>query len=291
MKKFGIVSNKHNDIDNKYANILIDLLKKAGGEIVFYKIITSTSLDEKIINELSLLDNCECLISLGGDGTFLRAAREVYKYSIPLLGINLGSLGFLTEVEKDSISEAVDCLINDNYHIEQRIMFDVDVIRDGKIIFSDRALNDVVVARGALSRILHLETYISGQYVDTFPGDGIIVSTPTGSTAYSLSAGGPIVEPDTDLIIVTPICSHILYSRSFVTKGDREVGINITNNYTHKCMVTADGQQGCEVSGGDKIKVRMSKYQVKIITIKKRDFFNVLRQKIYFRGESISSEK
>jgi NAD+ kinase len=175
--------------------------------------------------------------------------------------------------------------------VEERMMLETSIIRDNKVIGRDTALNDIVISRGALSRILHVKTYINDVFVDMFPGDGLIVSSPTGSTAYSLSAGGPIVEPDIDLIIVSPICPHILYSRSFITAGDRKVKAVIDEAYSHKAMVTVDGQKGHEIRGGDIIEVKKSIHTIKLIRINPKNFYNILRSKIYFRGESLKNDE
>ncbi|NTV90129.1 MAG: NAD(+)/NADH kinase, partial [Clostridiales bacterium] len=202
-------------------------------------------------------------------------------------GINLGNLGFLAEVDRNDIEEAVNRLINDNYSVEERMMLEVDIYRNGAKEVTEVALNDVVISRGAISRILHVKTLINDSYIDTFPGDGLIVSTPTGSTAYSLSAGGPIVEPGNDLMIITPICPHILYSRSFITAGSSEVKALLDEDFHHIAMVTIDGQEAYDIKGGDRVEVRKSRFTAKLVRINSRNFFNVLRAKIYNRGENI----
>jgi len=167
-------------------------------------------------------------------------------------------------------------------------MLETTIIRENKAIAKDIVLNDVVVSRGAISRIIHLKTYINDSFMDLYPGDGLIISTPTGSTAYSLSAGGPLVEPDVDLIIATPICPHLLYSRSFITTGDRVVKVVVDENYQYEAMVTVDGQVGYEVIGGDVIVTKKSQQRFPMIRLNNRsNFFDVLRGKIYDRGESM----
>ena len=288
MNKIGIIANKDRDIGYKYTRILAETIQKKGGLPIIAETVADQIGDIGIsMDQEKMLDAAEVVVCLGGDGTFLQAARDVYKSGLPLLGINLGNMGFLTEVDKNDIGNAVDNLINDKFTIEDRMMLDTVIIRDGDIIASDVALNDVVISRGAISKILHVKTYINDIFVDTFPGDGLIVSSPTGSTAYSLSAGGPIVEPDIQMIIVTPICPHILFTRSFITTGDRAVRAVIEESALHSAMVTVDGQVGYEVRGGDVIETKKSSHSVKIIRINPRNFFNVLRTKIYYRGESL----
>ena len=216
MKNIGVIVNTDRDRELKYTGILASNLCEAGANVILMsEIAEKLNIDSSCIRKKSkkseILKDADVLICLGGDGTFLKAARSVYKKNIPILGINLGSLGFLTEVEKNEIKDAVNCLMTGKYIVEERMMLEATIIRNDEIIGKDTALNDIVISRGALSRILHVKTYINDVFVDMFPGDGLIVSSPTGSTAYSLAVGGPIVEPDIDLIIVSPICPHILY--------------------------------------------------------------------------------
>ena len=288
MSKIGIIANEEKDNGLKFTRILADnIIKNGGHALVRWDIARRMGIGDENPTEEEIYEASDILVCLGGDGTFLKVARSAYKYGLPILGINLGSMGFLTEVEKRDIESAVKHLIEGRYDVETRIMLEADIMREGSSIGRDIALNDIVISRGALSRILHVKTYINNTFVDSFPGDGLIVSSPTGSTAYSLSAGGPIVEPDLDLIIVTPICPHILYSRSFITTGDRAVKAVVDENYSHSAMVTVDGQKGYEVRGGDIIEIKKSVHTVKLARINSRDFFNVLRTKIYYRGESL----
>lgn len=287
MIKIGVVTNFEKDNDLKYTRILIDSIHEAGGKAILSDDVSKGLGRNTSPSGDSVINEADILVCLGGDGTFLKLAREVYSLDIPLLGINMGSLGFLTEVERTEIKGAVEQLVKNDYEIENRMMLKVNVIRNGKIIAGDTALNDIVISRGALSRILHLKMYMNDSFADLFPGDGLIVSTPTGSTGYSLSAGGPIVEPNVDLIIVTPICPHILYSRSFITTGNGEIKVIIDEEYRHSAMVTVDGQEGYEVLGGDTIIIKKAEYNTKMIRINSRNFFNVLRKKIYERGENL----
>jgi len=296
MKVIGVIVNKNRDIALKYTSILANNIAEMGAKVLLLRGIPeelslneSSSLNSfvELSNEKEIIDNAEIVISLGGDGSFLKVARMAYEKDLPILGINLGSLGFLTEIEKDDIKSAVSNLLNGNYIVEKRMMLDGSIIRDGKVIANDTALNDIVISRGALSKILHLRAYLNDEFVDMFPGDGLIVSSPTGSTAYSLSAGGPIVEPNINLIIMSPICPHILYSRSIVTADDRIVKVVVDEDFAHEAMVTVDGQEGYEIKGGDIIIIEKSKYKTNLVRINPLNFFDVLRMKIYFRGECV----
>lgn len=292
MKTIGIIVNEERDEGYNYTRILVESILKKGGKVrISQPVAGALGIKPDHTEEHEILEDSELVICLGGDGTFLKAARSLYDKKLPILGINLGSLGFLTEVDRNDIEKAVEHIFSGNYEVEERMMLEASITREGNIIGRDLALNDVVISRGALSRILHLKTYINNIFVDTFPGDGLIVSSPTGSTAYSLSAGGPIVEPDTDLMIVTPICPHLLYSRSFVTTGDRAVRAVVDETYSHNAMVTIDGQKGFEIRGGDIIEIKKAPHSVKLIRINSRNFFNVLRNKIYYRGERLKKNE
>jgi NAD+ kinase len=291
MKQIGIITNSDKDKGFVFTKMLAALIEKSGGR---YYVTNDTAeainCHDKGLNEQEIFNKSDIIICLGGDGTFLKVARSAYKADVPIMGVNLGSLGFLTEIEKKDMENAVELINKGEYQIEKRMMLETRIYRDSCIIAEDTALNDVVISRGALSRILRVKTYINDTFVDMFPGDGLIVSSPTGSTGYTLSAGGPIVEPDIEMIIVTPICPHILYSRSFITTGDRSVRAVIDENYEHDAMVTVDGQKGYEIRGGDEVLVYKSEHSIKLVRIKSRNFYNVLRTKIYFRGEKLKTK-
>lgn len=292
MINIGVLANREKDKSLEYTHLLVDDITKKGAKVMLCSdIAIELGMEDEGLDEEAVIGNSEILICLGGDGTFLKVARKAYNKGVPILGINLGSLGFLTEIEKNDLSNAVESLVQGKYEIEERIMLESSIISDGKLISKDVALNDVVISRGALSRILHVKTYINNVFVDSFPGDGVIVSSPTGSTAYSLSCGGPIVEPDLDLMIVTPICPHILYSRSFITTGDRVVKVLVDESYCHAAMVTVDGQEGNEIRGGDYIEIKKAPYTVKLVRVNTRNFFNILRTKIYDRGERLRRDE
>ncbi len=284
----GVISNNDKDRDFRYTGILIGSIIKKGGTALFSdEISEGLKFKKNNVSEMDVFNNSDIIICIGGDGTFLQVAREVYDKGIPLLGINLGNLGFLTEIDKNDIDAAVEKILSNKFDVEERMMLEVTVTSRKNRIINDIALNDVVISRASLSRILHLKTYINDSYIDSFPGDGLIVSSPTGSTAYSLSAGGPIVEPDTELIIVTPICPHILYSRSYITTANRIVKVTLDESYSHEAMITVDGQRGYAILGGDVVEIRKASQSVKIIRVNPRNFFNVLHTKIFERGEGL----
>lgn len=292
MIRIGIITNLEKDPDLKHTSELASCVISMGGEAKLASEVSKIiGIGESCPDDDAVIESSDMVVCLGGDGTFLKAARRIYKKSIPILGINLGNLGFLTEIDKNEIPHAMEHIFKGEYKIEERMMLDVEIHKSGCDIIRDVALNDAVISRGAISRILHVKTYINDAFVDSFPGDGLIVSSPTGSTAYSLSAGGPIVEPDTDLIIISPICPHILYSRSFITKDTSTVTAVVDENFQHNAMVTIDGQEGYDIRGGDSVKISRSEHSIKLISINSRNFFNILRAKIYYRGESLRKDE
>ncbi len=291
-KTIGIFANGKKDREFKYTKILADCIRNHGGDIRICPFVAEKAgIEITDANKGDIYTKSDMLICLGGDGTFLKAARKAYLFDLPILGINLGSLGFLTEVDRDDIDKAVRALMDAQYEIEERMMLKAVIRRKDGCIFEDTALNDVVISRGAISKIINLRTYINDNFIDTFPGDGLIVSSPTGSTAYSLSAGGPIVEPNIGLMIISPICPHILYSRSIITPEDSAVRIIIEGNSDCGDMITIDGQKGYSAGSGDVVEVTRSVHTVKMICITRRNFFSVLRTKIYERGERIKENE
>jgi NAD+ kinase len=221
----------------------------------------------------------ECLIVLGGDGTLLNHARRAAPAGIPLLGINTGRIGFLTEVEAPELSFALEKLFHDEYYIDRRMMLEARVYRQGRLVEHSIALNDAVITKGSFARLIFLETFVDEEYVTTYPADGLIIATPTGSTAYSLSAGGPLVSPELELMLVTPICPHSLWVRPLVIGADREVKINV-HSQKEEVMLTMDGQYGFRLEQNDTVTVSRAGCKAKNIRLKNRSFFSLLRKKL-----------
>jgi NAD+ kinase len=292
MKTIGIITNIDRDADYCYTKKVTQSIINHGGTALITDADSPVeSLGGICCSEDHFLKECEAIICLGGDGTFLKVAQKVYDKAIPILGINLGNLGFLTEVDKTEIDQAVKLLIENKFEIEERMMLQATIFRKDREPVTDTAFNDVVITRGAVSRIVHIKAYINDIFVDSFPGDGLIVSSPTGSTAYSLSSGGPIVSPDTEMMLLTPICPHILYSRSIVVKADSTVKAIVHKEFNHNALVALDGERSYEIKGGDVVEINKSPYKIKLINIKSRNFFSILRKKIYYRGESLKEDE
>jgi NAD+ kinase len=221
----------------------------------------------------------DCAVILGGDGTLLNTARSIAPAGVPLFGINLGQLGFLTEVEVEDTIPALEKLISGTFLLEERMMLQASVRRGGKVSEKFICLNDAVITKGAFARLIRLQTFVNEEYVETYPADGLIVSTPTGSTAYSLSAGGPLVTPDMELMIVTPICPHTLYARPLVIDAANTVKVVILSDQG-EIMLTLDGQYGFSLQPGDEVIIEKAPYKTKLLKINRRSFYEILREKL-----------
>jgi NAD+ kinase len=221
----------------------------------------------------------ELAIVLGGDGTLLAAARVFAKSKVPILSVNLGSLGFLTEVRLSELFQNLEGWTCGQCHIDSRAMLHVDIIRDGGLFRSYDALNDIVVSKGAIARMGDFRVLLGEQLAMSFRADGVIVSTPTGSTAYNLAANGPIMSPDVDAMVVTPICPHLLTIRPMVVHGDAQINLSVAG-VPDQTFMTVDGQEAIEVLVGDNLRCMRSEYTVQLVRLRTHGFFDVLRQKL-----------
>ncbi|HKX31203.1 MAG TPA: NAD(+)/NADH kinase [Blastocatellia bacterium] len=239
--------------------------------------LTSAAPLEEVDGELA--EDVDLMIVLGGDGTMLGAARYINSRQIPVLGVNFGFLGYLTEFTLDELFSALDGLREGKLSIDRRILLDVSLVRDGQTMTSHLALNDAVINKSAPSRMIELECFINGMFVNSFRADGMIVATPTGSTAYSLSAGGPIVHPGMSAIILTPICPHMLSNRPVVVPGESVVEV-VLKQATDDLMLTIDGQVAGHLLPDDRIAMLQSKTTFELVRPTNRNYFEVLRTKL-----------
>lgn len=221
------------------------------------------------------LPTASAVVCFGGDGTILHMAKAATRQGIPILGVNIGTMGFMAELESSELSQ-LSRLATGDFTIDNRMMLDVTVHRDRDIIFHDICLNDVVITKGAVARIVHLSVKCDGVQAMECGGDGIIVATPTGSTAYSLSAGGPIVEPEAHSILVTPICAHDVASRSIVASDKRVVTVGLTRNARRNAFLSVDGGKALRMNMGDIATVRKSNLVTKLVRLKDRSFYDVV---------------
>ncbi len=240
----------------------------------------------RVISQEEFAASIDVLVALGGDGTMLHAARLLDGHDIPMLGVNLGSLGFLTSVTDDRVEAALDVLVGGGYSLSHRSTIDAVFHHDGKAAGRYRALNDVVIGWGETSRVVTLGLTIDGAPVGSFVCDGLIVSTPTGSTGHSLSTGGPVVHPESNVIVINPICPHTLSNRPMVIPDDRSVSIEVTRSSKRQILVI-DGQDHHQIVQGDRLELSRSPLGLRFIHLPGYNYFDVLRQKLHWRSSNV----
>jgi len=281
LKGIGIIANWH----KKNSNLVVETitrffeqrkikLRVADKEMAdFY---SEVSLAEQLN---SWHDNLELIIVVGGDGTILRVARDLACWDVPVLGINLGQKGFLAEIEVEQMERFLQYIANKQYDFQERMMMETRLMRGDKELGRYLALNDIVISRGPFSRIIKVEIHVNDDYMESYFGDGVIVSTPTGSTGYSLSAGGPIVNPSMKLFVVTPICPHSLYNRSVIINGDDKMKLRVDSRQV-QVVLTVDGQVRFALEDDDQIIVCRSNQRIKMVCFHDYSFYRMLHQKL-----------
>lgn len=278
MKRIGIICKTGIPEPSEILKGLLPWLRQKGYE-TYVDIETASTLNIEGSPRSQIPSLVDIIIVLGGDGTMLSVCRLVGDKEIPILGVNIGGLGFLTEVHKDELYEVLEKALTGGCPLEERIMLTACVYRQSECIAEYIVMNDVVVNKGALARIIDLETYINHNYVTTFKADGLIVSTPTGSTAYALSAGGPILYPTLNSIVLAPICPHTLTNRPIVLPDDVLIEI-VLRSQTEDVFLTIDGQVGFPLRLNDIVKVTKSLFKAKLLTPCEKDYFQILRTKL-----------
>lgn len=225
------------------------------------------------------LPQADLLVCFGGDGTILHAARDATMHNVPILGVNLGSVGFMAELERTELS-LLGLLGKGTHRMEERMMLDITVVRNNRIISENLALNDAVISNGSMARVAELDVLADEELVTDFTGDGVIVATPTGSTAYSMSAGGPIVEPTSSCIIVTPVCAHQLSARAMVLGSERKVTVQVPRSTKKHLFLSVDGGKAVRLAGGDRVEICRSQRTTKLVRLSERSFYQIMRQKL-----------
>ena len=280
MTRFGIVSKPGAAKARGVVERLLDWLAARGHAAVLEKetagLVPAATVPS--VGKAELPAQADLIVVLGGDGTLLSMARAVGDLGVPLLGVNLGELGFLTATTLDEMFPALEAWLAGRMAIDERMMLSARVLRDGQAIGEYAALNDVVITKSAMSRIVNLSVSVEGQYATAYRADGLIISTPTGSTAYSLSAGGPILFPAMDAIVLTPICSHTLTNRPIVLPAGQRVEVTLLTD--QEVMVTVDGQVGLNLREGDTVEVRQATARIRLVRFPQQGFFSVLRTKL-----------
>ena len=285
MKIIGIIPNLYKDPELKVTKEIIDILLKYECTPAIPEYMANKSAySEYAMDYEELYRDSEFVIVLGGDGTILEASHAAAKYNTPLLGINLGTLGFLTDVEVSGAEKAIQNALDGNYKIENRMMLDIIIFHETGENKVYTALNDVCVARGGLAKVVNLEVHVNNEYLDTYRADGLLVTTPTGSTAYNLSAGGPILKADAKIMAITPICPHTLYARSIILDSDDAIMFNARDRFRDDIIISIDGKTVCFLKENEHVKVRKSMYSTKLIKTNKTGFYDVLREKMVGNG-------
>ena len=283
MKRVILTPNPYRDKNFQTVRTAMKILQEAGIEprlCLPFEVDRSYELPRDLrFHKLDReLQNSELVICFGGDGTILHMAKAATRHGVPILGVNIGTMGFMAELESTELDKLAK-LATEEYQIDRRMMLDVMVHRDRDIIFHDICLNDVVITKGAVARIVHLNVRCDGVQAMECGGDGIIVATPTGSTAYNLSAGGPIVEPEASSILVTPICAHDMASRCMVASDKRVITVGLTHNARRNAFLSVDGGKAVRLNMGDIATIRRSNMETKLLRLKERSFFDVVNMK------------
>ena len=283
MKKIIMTPNPYRDKDFQTVRRAYEILTQAGLEVRLclpFEVDKTYDLPKDL--RFSRLDRelpgADLIICFGGDGTILHMSKTATRAGIPILGVNIGTMGFMAELENTEL-ELLKKLATGEYTIDKRMMLDVTVFRERDIIFHDICLNDVVITKGAVARIVHMSVECDGVEAMECGGDGVIIATPTGSTAYNLSAGGPIVEPAAHSMLVTPICAHDMRSRCMVTSDKRVIKVRLTRNARRNAYLSADGGKSVRLNMGDVAVIKKSTLETSLVRLKERSFYDVVNQK------------
>ena len=283
-RSVGIIYKHHYEPAKEQANKLDQWLREKGLSVFSEEMGARADMDACFEEPSYIPREVQFVIVLGGDGTLLGAARRVARYGVPILGVNLGGLGFLTEIPLKSLYPAIELMLEGRLEMETRLMLEAVVVREGKERCRFLVLNDVVINKGALARIIDLDVFINDQFLTTFRADGLIVSTPTGSTAYNLSAGGPILYPTMSSFILTPICPFTLTNRPILLPDSHVLSITLSRRGEERVSLTFDGQVGFDLFQGDKVLIQKAKEKLKLIKSPDQSYFEILREKLMWGG-------
>lgn len=281
MRKFVIVANQYKDPELKYANEIVSYIREHGGEAINLSESENGPVEFEELHYENIPEDTDCIIVLGGDGTLIRVVRKTRKTNIPLIGVNLGTLGYLCELEQDNVYQAIDQLMQDNCTIEERLM--IKGYRSETPNVGRTALNDIVIHRTGIMALLRLNVYVNGEFLVTYDGDGVIVSTPTGSTGYNLSAGGPIIEPGASILALTPINVHSLNSKGIILKSEDVIEIEMVGRRgvdDEIAYVSCDGERATELTVGDRFVIERAVHVIKICKVNKQSFVETMRKKM-----------
>jgi NAD+ kinase len=285
MKRVGIIAKGNKPEAIQAVKELVRWLKDHKVECVVDSALAKT-VSHPAMEKQEMAEAVEMVVVLGGDGTLLAAARALQKKPIPILGVNLGGLGFLTEITLAELYPMLEAILRGRYKTDERMLLEARVWRRGKVVDTFSVLNDVVINKGALARIIELETSVDQAYLTTFRADGLIISTPAGSTGYSLSAGGPIVYPSLRSIIITPICPHTMTNRPLIVPEEAVINVTLCSA-DQEVFLTLDGQVGFKMELRDRVEIKKGEGFVRLIKSPSRGYFEVLRQKLMWGADIV----
>ncbi len=283
MKKVVMTPNPYRDRNFKFANLAKSMLQEVGIETricLAFDVDKNFELPEDVVlHDLQReLKDAELLICFGGDGTILHASKAATRAHIPVLGVNIGTMGFMAELESSELKE-LRRLATDDYTVEERMMLHVRAEHEGQVVLEEDALNDAVITKGAVARVVQMTVSCDGVEMMSFGGDGLIASTPTGSTAYSMSAGGPIVEATAQNIILTPICAHDMRTKTVITSPNRVIVAEIGRIGRKNAFLSVDGGRALRLSAGDRITITRSSYETRLLRLSDRSFYEIVKNK------------
>ncbi len=283
MKKVVMTPNPYRDRNFKYANLAQEILQEAGIETricLAFDVDRNFELPEDVcLHDLTKeLEDADLLICFGGDGTILHSSKAATKAGVPILGVNIGTMGFMAELESSEL-KALSRLASGDYTVEKRMMLHVKAEHEGQVLLEEEALNDAVITKGAVARTVQMAVSCDDVEMMSFGGDGVIVCTPTGSTGYSISAGGPIVEPTAENIIVSPICAHDMRAKTVVTSAQRSITVEIGRIGRKSAFLSVDGGRALRLNAGDKVTVTKSDYYTSLVHLTNRSFFEIVKNK------------
>ena len=284
MDKFLIVTNQDKDKDLSVTKEIQRYIISRGRECQLADPIQGTNPVETGYTDMTRLqDNIDCVIVLGGDGTFIQTVRDFAGLDVPMVGVNMGTVGFLTTIELEDLHDGLDALIDGDYTIQNRMLLRGTVYRQNRRLQKSIAFNDVIVTRSGFSRLVELKIYVNNQLLDIYAADGVIISTPAGSTGYNLSAGGPVVFPETDMMIITPICPHSLSARSVVVSAQAKIKVEIgrrRKTQKEEALVTYDGDTVYDLESSDVVEIVRSSKMVPVVSVRQKSFCDILRNKM-----------
>ncbi len=280
MKRIAVIPNNGKDLGLVSTKRLVEFLNDKA-QVYMDEAYSVLGMNVKYVSPCDIYNNADYAVVLGGDGTILQRAAECAKRKIPILGINMGKIGFMTEIELDDMEKALSKLINNDFTIEKRMMIKAEIIRDNKVQLAFHALNDVVVSKSIGEKLICIELLTDGEEVNRYTADGLIIATPTGSTGYSISAGGPVVDPCMRLFVATPICAHMLAVRSAVLSSGKAMQVHLDSEYGGPdAVVTADGDIQGYIKDTDEVVITESEYDFELIKIGNQSFYDTLIKKL-----------